>query len=100
VPALVEHYRNQSIDARLPVATLMRRIDESLDGVDAVVISLPPDDSSFGWDYPRVRELLGRRSIPHAVLQDDPVATATAAVCERVRRLLGAVRHERDTRRG
>jgi benzoyl-CoA reductase/2-hydroxyglutaryl-CoA dehydratase subunit BcrC/BadD/HgdB len=100
VPALAEHYRNQSIDARLPVATLMRRIEESLDGVDAVVISLPPDDSSFGWDYPRLRELLERRSIPHAMLQGDPVATATAAVREDVRRLLGAVAHERDTRRG
>ena len=89
--ALAEHYRRESIDARLPVRTLMRKLDDALGTVAAVVISLPPDDASFGWDYPRVRELLARRSIPHAVLAGDPALGATAADRERIQTLLRAV---------
>ena len=80
--ALVEHYRRESIDARMPVAVLMRRMEKSLAGIDAVVVSLPPDDASFGWDYPRLRELFARRSVPHAVLHSDP---ASAHGCVRSR---------------
>ena len=86
--ALAEHYRRESIDARLPVRTLMSKLDDALGTVAAVVISLPPDDATFGWDYPRVRELLARRSIPHAVLAGDPALGATAADRERIRTLL------------
>ena len=69
----------------------MSKLDDALDTVAAVVISLPPDDASFGWDYPRVREQLARRSIPHAVLADDPALGATAADRERIRTLLRAM---------
>jgi hypothetical protein len=98
--ALAVHCACQSIDARMPVKTLMRRLDGLLAGVDAVVISLPPDDASFGWDYPRARELLARRSIPHAVLAADPACGATAADRERIRSLLGAARSLREARCG
>jgi hypothetical protein len=97
---LAEHYRRESIDARLPVQALMRRFDDALGTVAAVVISLPPDDASFGWDYPRVREQLARRSIPHAVLVGDPALGATAADRERIRTLLRTVAARREARCG
>ncbi|HEY8521571.1 MAG TPA: 2-hydroxyacyl-CoA dehydratase family protein [Gammaproteobacteria bacterium] len=100
VAALAEHYRRESIDARLPVAALMAKIDAALGGVDAVVVSLPPDDASFGWDYPRLRALLERRAIPHAVLESDPFSPPTAAERERIRGLLDEVGRRREARRG
>ncbi len=32
-----------------------------LDDVDAVVVSLPPEDAVFGWDYPALRDMLQAR---------------------------------------
>jgi hypothetical protein len=78
----------------------MSKIDDALGTVAAVVISLPPDDASFGWDYPRVRELLALRSIPHAVLAGDPAVGATPADRERIRTLLRAVAARREARCG
>ena len=98
--ALTEHYRRESIDARLPVQALMRRLDDALGTVAAVVISLPPDDETFGWDYPRVRELLAHRSIPHAVLAGDPALGVTAEDRERIQTLLHAVAERQEARCG
>jgi hypothetical protein len=98
--ALAEHYGRESIDARLPVEALLRRLDDALGAADAVVLSLPPDDESFGWDYPRVRELLARRSLPHAVLHGDPALGATAVDRERIRALLRSVPQRREVRCG
>jgi benzoyl-CoA reductase/2-hydroxyglutaryl-CoA dehydratase subunit BcrC/BadD/HgdB len=98
--ALAAHYARESIDARLPVDSLMRRLDDLLAAVDAVVISLPPDDASFGWDNPRIRERLARRSIPHMVLAGDPAYDATAADRERIRSLVGVARASRKARCG
>jgi benzoyl-CoA reductase/2-hydroxyglutaryl-CoA dehydratase subunit BcrC/BadD/HgdB len=88
--ALALHYRGQSIDARLPVDALLRRLDDALGTVTAAIVSLPPDDASFGWDYPRIRELLARRAVPHAVLTGDPAFGATAAERARIRTVLRA----------
>lgn len=96
VASLAEHYRRESLDARLPVTALMRKLDVLLGHVAAVVISLPPDDASFGWDYPRVRELLAARSIPHAVLGGDPAFGPTAGDLERIRAMLGDVPTTRE----
>jgi hypothetical protein len=98
--ALAKHYGRDSIDARLPVKALMRRLDDLLAAVDAVFISLPPDDASFGWDYPRTRELLARHSIPHAVLTGDPAFGATAADRERIRSLLSTALARKEADRG
>jgi benzoyl-CoA reductase/2-hydroxyglutaryl-CoA dehydratase subunit BcrC/BadD/HgdB len=98
--ALAEHYRREAIDARLPVKFLMSKLDHALGGVAAVVISLPADDASFGWDYPRVREQLALRSIPHAVLVGDSALGATAADRERIRTLLHAVAASTEARCG
>ncbi len=86
--ALADHYTRESLDARLPVHALLHNLDDSLGTVDAVLLSQPPDDASFGWDYPRVRELLARRRIPHAVLTGDPTFGATSEDRERIRSLL------------
>jgi hypothetical protein len=94
--SLAEHYRRESIDARLPVKVLMRKLEEMLHRVAAVLISLPPDDASFGWDYPRVRELLAARSIPHGVLGGDPACGATAEDQKRIRALLASARDRRE----
>jgi benzoyl-CoA reductase/2-hydroxyglutaryl-CoA dehydratase subunit BcrC/BadD/HgdB len=98
--ALAKHYGRESLDARLPVKTLMRRLEQLLADADAVVISLPPDDASYGWDYPRVRELLARHAIPHTVLAGDPAFDATTADRERIRQLLGTARAPREARCG
>ena len=97
IAALADHYAHESIDARLPVDTLMRKLDDALGTVAAVVISLPSDDASFGWDYPRIRERLARRSIPHAVLTGDPSVGAGADDRERIRSLLDKVGGRRET---
>lgn len=94
--ALAEHYRRESITARMRVTALMGRIEEALAGVDAVVVSLPPDDASFGWDYPHLRDLLARRSIPHTVLEGDPASVATAVDQERIPALLDAAAQQRE----
>jgi hypothetical protein len=98
--ALAEHYRRESIDARLPVKALMRKLGDALGTVAAVVIALPPDDQSFGWDYPRARELLAARSIPHIVLEGDPALGVTVADRDRVRALLRAVPAQQEAHYG
>jgi hypothetical protein len=92
--ALAEHYGCESIDARLRVGALLHKLDDALGAVQAVVLSQPHDDASFGWDYPRIRELLARRSIPHAVLSGDPTFGATAADRDRIRSLLSSAAPE------
>ncbi len=98
--ALAEHYRRESIAARMPVKALMHKLDDALHGVAAVILSLPPDDATFGWDSPRVRELLARRSIPHAALAGDPALGTTGTDSERIRALLAAVVSNREARCG
>jgi benzoyl-CoA reductase/2-hydroxyglutaryl-CoA dehydratase subunit BcrC/BadD/HgdB len=38
--------------------------------VDGVIFYLPPEDDVMGWDYPRLRDDLTRRGIPHVMLRD------------------------------
>lgn len=37
--------------------------------VDGVIFYLPPDDDVLGWDYPRLRDFLDQRAIPHRMLR-------------------------------
>jgi benzoyl-CoA reductase/2-hydroxyglutaryl-CoA dehydratase subunit BcrC/BadD/HgdB len=89
IAAIADHYRTRSIDARTPVEVLERRIESALPGVDVVVISLPRDDASFGWDYSRLRRLLERRSVPHMVLDGDPRRPIAAPDLRRIAALVG-----------
>ena len=66
----------RSAHAAHGVDTLRRLRTACSDDVDAVVVSLPPDDTVFGWDYPALRDVAGgaspaarlssRRSVPDA----------------------------------
>ncbi len=98
--ALVEHCARESIGARLPVDALMRRLAGLLVDVDAVVISLPPDDASFGFDYPRYRGLLAQHEIQHTVVRGDPAGGVTAADREHIRALVGCARARPEAARG
>ena len=98
--AMAEHYGRESIDARMPVKALMWRLGGALDHVAAVVISLPSDDASFGWDYPRARELLAARSIPHTVLTGDPTLGASLEERKRIGSLLSGARVRREASGG
>jgi benzoyl-CoA reductase/2-hydroxyglutaryl-CoA dehydratase subunit BcrC/BadD/HgdB len=98
--ALAEHCARESIDARLPVHSLLRKLEGLLHTVAAVVIAQPADDASFGWDYPRVRELLATRSIPHTVVTGDPSLGATAEDRARIRALLERTGSRREVGRG
>ena len=100
VAALASHYARESIDARLPVGALMRKLGDALGAAEAVVLSQPQDDASFGWDYPRVRELLARHAIPHIVLAGEPAIGATAVERERIRSLLAGARTRPEVRCG
>jgi benzoyl-CoA reductase/2-hydroxyglutaryl-CoA dehydratase subunit BcrC/BadD/HgdB len=79
IAAVAEKYRADSIGARTPVDKLRRSTESKLDEVDAVVVSLPPDDAVFGWDYPALRDVLDARRIPHVCLRCDPYDTPTEA---------------------
>ena len=96
IAALAGSYRRQSIGPRLPAATLRDRLERRLEHVDAVVVSLPEDDATFGWDYPALRDRLAARGLPHAVLRGDPHRDATQADGERLDSALDAA----DRRRG
>ena len=100
IAAVAEHCARESIDARLPVRSLLRKLESLLHTVAAVVIAQPADDASFGWDYPRVRELLARQSIPHTVLTGDPSLGATAEDRARIRALLERAGGRRQASRG
>jgi len=100
IAALADKYRRDSITARLPVAVLERQIEDAIAPVDAVVVSLPPDDACFGFDYPRLRELAARRSIPHTIVKGEPALPATSADLERIATLLAGVAGRGEARVG
>jgi benzoyl-CoA reductase/2-hydroxyglutaryl-CoA dehydratase subunit BcrC/BadD/HgdB len=70
--ALAGHYRDNANGARTPRREMRASISRLLDTVDAVVVSLPPEDTVFGWDYPALRDLFEARRMPHACLYSDP----------------------------
>jgi benzoyl-CoA reductase/2-hydroxyglutaryl-CoA dehydratase subunit BcrC/BadD/HgdB len=78
VAALADKYRADSVGARTPVDSLRHWTEHMLNDVDAVVVSLPPDDAVFGWDYPALRDVLQARDIPHVCLRGDPHEAPTA----------------------
>jgi benzoyl-CoA reductase/2-hydroxyglutaryl-CoA dehydratase subunit BcrC/BadD/HgdB len=90
IAALADAYRRESIGPRLPAAAMQARFECALDHVDAVVVSLPEDDATFGWDYPALRDRLTARDLPHVVLRADPHRVLTPADGARVDALIEA----------
>jgi len=100
VAALADKYRADSIGARTPVDSLRRWTESMLDDVEAVVVSLPPDDAVFGWDYPALRDVLKARCIPHVCLRGDPYQVPTPADHVQLRAMVSAASQLQETRRG
>jgi benzoyl-CoA reductase/2-hydroxyglutaryl-CoA dehydratase subunit BcrC/BadD/HgdB len=99
VAALADTYRADSIGARAPVDVLRRWTGRMLDDVDAVVVSLPPDDAVFGWDYPALRDLLQARGVPHACLHGDPYETPSTADHAALDTMVSAASRRHEARR-
>ena len=97
--AVAKWYGTELVTARSPGEMLMRRIEESLAGIDVVIFLLPPDDARFGWDVPRLRAVLEARSIGHAIVRSDPECGLSESEFASIRAALGqasasqAVRH-------
>jgi hypothetical protein len=100
VAALADKYRADSIGARTPADSLRRWTDRMLDEVDAVVVSLPPDDAVFGWDYPALRDLLAARGIPHACLRGEPHHPPAPADHARLGAMVSAASRLAEARHG
>jgi 2-hydroxyglutaryl-CoA dehydratase, D-component len=98
--ALADWYRRFLISARAPGTLLLRRIENSLGGIDAAVILLPPEDARFGWDYPQLRDMLARRAIAHVVLQVDPESPLGAADRQRIQAMLAGTTSRQAVRHG
>ena len=100
VAALADKYRADSIGARTPVDALRHLTHSKLDEVDAVVVSLPPDDAVFGWDYPALRDVLNARGIPHVCLRCDPYERPTPADHTALDAMVSAASRLQEARHG
>jgi hypothetical protein len=98
--AIAEKYSRDASGPRTPVVDTRRRTTQALAGIDAVVVSLPPDDAVSGWDYPWLREQLRARGVPHVCLTHDPCGPVPEVDQERLAALLGAAASRLEAPRG
>jgi benzoyl-CoA reductase/2-hydroxyglutaryl-CoA dehydratase subunit BcrC/BadD/HgdB len=98
--ALADKYRADTLGPRLPVDALQHWTDDALSDVDGVIVSLPPDDAVFGWDYPALRERLDRRGIPHACVWGPRSAQVPAEDLARIDMLVAAAARCREAHCG
>jgi hypothetical protein len=97
--ALAQHYRAMPAP-RLPVHSMLRRFDAALPGIDSVIVSLPPDDATFGWDYPRMRDRLTRLGIPHTAVHADAEPGLPPAELQKIAALVDTLGTGRQLRHG
>ena len=100
IAALADAYRRRSIGPRLPAGVMRDRAESVLDHIDAVVVSLPEDDATFGWDYPALRNRLTARGLPHVVLRGEPHRLVTPADGQRLDSLVEAADRRRPSHHG
>jgi benzoyl-CoA reductase/2-hydroxyglutaryl-CoA dehydratase subunit BcrC/BadD/HgdB len=100
IAAVADKYRADTTGARTPVVVLRRLAESRLDEVDAVVVSLPPDDAVFGWDYPALRDALNVRGIPHVCLRCDPYESPTRADHTALEAMVSAASRLQEARHG
>ena len=98
--ALADKYGADAIGPRTPAAKLQGMISDLLDDVDAVVVSLPPEDMTFGWDYPEFRNLSRTKGIPHTCVSSDSCGPMSPADEERLDTLIHALPVRTEVRRG
>jgi len=100
IAALADTYRADVVGPRTGREALRRWTERIVDEVDAGVVSLPPDEAVFGWDYPALRDLLEARRLPHVVLRGDPYQPLTTADHARLDALVAAATPLRKVRHG
>jgi benzoyl-CoA reductase/2-hydroxyglutaryl-CoA dehydratase subunit BcrC/BadD/HgdB len=86
---IAERYRQCAIGPRTPRALMRHRVAELLDEVDAAVISLPPDEAVFGWEYPALRAWMEEHGIPHVCVSADPCGPLSPQDDERLSGFIG-----------
>lgn len=100
IGACADKYRLDAIGPRLPVTDAQAWVTRHLDRIDGVVISLPPEDAVFGWDYPTLRRLLDERDIPHARVTGDPQAPLSPEDAVAISALVTRARSRRGVAHG
>jgi benzoyl-CoA reductase/2-hydroxyglutaryl-CoA dehydratase subunit BcrC/BadD/HgdB len=100
VAALADRYRSGSFGPRLPINTMPRWTEPWLDDIDGVVVSLPPDDTTFGWDYPALRDMLTARGVPHTCVLGDPWRPLSSDDAARLDALVAAAAPLTEARHG
>lgn len=100
IAALADKYYADTIGPRTPITRMRGTIAGFLDGVDGVVVSLPPEDTVFGWDYPWLRSLLENRGIPHTCLHSDSCGPVSSADQERLGAFMSVLATRMEVRRG
>ena len=98
--ALADKYRTDVIGARTPAVSLRRQLELMLSDVDAVVVSLPPDDAVFGWDYPALRDMLQARGVLHVCLRGDQYQAPTLEEHARLDAMVAAASKLQEARHG
>jgi benzoyl-CoA reductase/2-hydroxyglutaryl-CoA dehydratase subunit BcrC/BadD/HgdB len=89
--ALAERYRQCAIGPRMPRAAMLQRFAQLIGDVDAVVVSLPPDDAVFGWEYPALRAWIEEHRLPHVCVSGDPCEPLSPQDHEKLAGLIGAI---------
>jgi hypothetical protein len=79
---------------------LQQRMRALADGVEAVVMLLPPTDTVFGWGYPALRAWFESRQLPHVCLIVDPALPLGAEDHDRLATLVAAATPRVGARRG
>jgi hypothetical protein len=100
IAAIADKYRRDAVTARTRRPPIDRWIDDSLAEVDAVVVSLPPDDAVFGWDYPALSRRLDARNVPHVCVRSDPSAPLASADQQRLAALMTRAAPRMEARHG
>jgi len=100
VAALADKYRADAIGPRTPVDSLRHWTERMLDDVDCAVLSLPPDDAVFGWDYPALRDSLEARGLPHVCLRGDQYHAPTPADHAALDAMVSAASRLQEARHG
>jgi len=98
--AIAEKYRRDASGPRSPVVDTRSWTARALAGVDAVVVSLPPDDAVFGWDYPNLCRQLQALDVPHVCLTHDPYDPVPPVDQERLAALVDAAAPRLEARGG
>jgi len=100
ITALSDKYRADVIGPRTPAVAMRNSITHALEQVDAIVFSLPPEDTAFGWDYPALRSVFERKCIPHSCLYGDPYQPLSDSDAARLDDLITAAETRMEARHG